>query len=61
MKCADCSFCWQGKNDDYPRCHCEGIAPCEEDVYVDDEDDEDYSELNFDAFVDYRDIGNYTP
>lgn len=61
MKCADCSFCWQGDENDYPCCHCEGIAPCEEDDYVDNEDDEDYPELNFDAPVDYRDIGNYIP
>lgn len=61
MKCTDCSFCWQEENDDFPCCHCEGIAPCEEDDYVDNEDDEDYPELNFDAPVDYRDIGNYIP
>lgn len=61
MKCADCSFCWQGENDDFPCCHCEEDAPCEEDDYVEDNDDMNYSELNFDAFVDYHDIGNYTP
>jgi hypothetical protein len=32
MKCSDCNYCWQNPEDDYPRCHYEGLdgtAPCE--------------------------------
>lgn len=41
MKCADCGYCWQDEDEDYPRCHFEGyIAPCEyeeEDSYYEDD------------------------
>lgn len=35
MHCWDCSYCWQGEEDDFPCCHCHefDVAPCEyEDV-----------------------------
>lgn len=39
MTCRDsnCGYYWQDENDDYPRCHFEGIgkAPCEEDDWDD--------------------------
>lgn len=66
MVCTDCSWYWQGDEDDFPCCQCdEGMLSCELDALneddEDDEDYEDYSELNFDALVDYHNIGNYTP
>lgn len=42
MKCADCMYCWQDENDDFPRCHYEGEweAPCElDDDYKEDEEE----------------------
>ena len=45
MKCADCSFCWQGENDDFPCCHCEeDMLPCDLDDLNKDDDDYDFGE-----------------
>ena len=47
LGCADsnCGYYWQDADEDYPRCHFEGIgkAPCEEDDWdeVCDEEEED--------------------
>lgn len=43
MSCWDCSYCWQGEEDDFPCCHCHefDVAPCEyEDVEWYEEDEE---------------------
>lgn len=48
LGCADsnCGYYWQDIDEDYPRCHFEGIgkAPCEEDDWdaTETEDDEDF-------------------
>lgn len=37
MKCKDCVYYWQDKEDLYPICHCRDgwLAPCEYDDYDD--------------------------
>lgn len=49
MKCSECNFYWKDENDEFPCCHCEGDAPCEDDSYSYDE--EEYEE--------YREYGEY--
>lgn len=29
-ECLNCAWYWQGVEDDFPVCHCDGEAPCEE-------------------------------
>lgn len=38
MKCAECGYCWQAEDEEYPTCHFEGPegwAPCEQEEYED--------------------------
>lgn len=45
MNCKDCSFWYQGIDDDFPQCHCPDIeiAPCEDEDFS--KDWEEYEEI----------------
>lgn len=46
MNCKDCSFWYQGIDDDFPQCHClyDDVAPCEYDEDFS-KDSEEYEEI----------------